>query len=134
MNKGEKEVEVASVEEIEDSDVSTCSELSESYADSFIHSKVGVIQGEPSSMLPLNSDRTCELAVECWQFRRKIHDDAIIMNNLNTSITRLRKQMSKLTANLVTAKKDLDGKTKHTENLDNEIVKVKIQCLPTFSA
>lgn len=75
--------------------------------------------------LPLVVDRSCELAVECWQLRRELQDRKAKTKLAEDFIAKLQKDITRHNHNLSTQRSELKEKDKLLYELKNEMVEQK---------
>lgn len=85
-----------------------------------------IVEGEGiAATMPLTFDRNCELAVECWQLRRELHDKKINEKRNDSLINKLQKDISRLNAANSTLRVDFKEKEDFNFQLQNTILDMR---------
>ena len=85
-----------------------------------------IVEGDGiAATMPLAIDRNCELAVECWQLRRELHDKKINQKRNESFIIKLQKDVSRLTASNSTQRVELKDKEDFNFELQNTILDMR---------
>jgi chromosome segregation ATPase len=83
-----------------------------------------IVEGEDygKTQLPLSYDRSCELAVECWQLRRELADRQVKQSDSEAFAAKLQKDINRLKNNADVQRLDIKEKEKTIFDLSNTVL------------
>jgi len=83
-----------------------------------------IIEGDDygKTQLPLSYDRSCELAVECWQLRREVADRKVKQADSDAFAMKLQKDIMRLKNNADVQRLDIKEKEKTIFDISNTVL------------